>query len=190
MTSTAPSHSRVCFDEPSERFHTLNQVLSTTEIAATALEVNGFTPGELRDTNKQTLAQVLTQAYWWCEKNDVKLFAGQNVNFDHRFMLDGFDKCDLFWMSKRFGHRMLDLHSTAFARLVQLGLQPPEKMDLDTALMIAGLPRRDTKRENKHSALDDAILETEAFYRYIFGQSRLSEYSQYPVPKRLIVKER
>ncbi len=121
-----------------------------------ALGVNGFTREQCLDDTKQTPAS-LTLAFMNWGRARGNLLAGQQVgSFDILFlkhiqstMLFLGTDYDLSWP---FGHRSVDLHSVAYAKL-------GKSLSLDGILQAVGL----APEPKPHNALNGARLERDAF---------------------------
>lgn len=160
-----------------------------------ALIIIGKTEEQLRDANKQTQKQLLVNFFKWYSRRKHKIFIAQNPQFDFSF-LD--IKAKKYGLKLPFGYRVLDLHSIAAFKYLQLkGKFLIEKgnsgMGLSGIIKFCGLkdPRviidkgKVIKEGKSHSALGDVRLESECFSRLVFGKNFFREYSKFSVPTEL-----
>lgn len=160
-----------------------------------ALKVIGKTEAQLRDRAKQTQKQLLINFFEWYSRRKNKTFIAQNPQFDFAFLDIRSKK---YGIKLPFEYRAFDLHSFAALKYFQLrGRFLTERetsgMSLSKIINFCGLkdPRRVMdkgkiiQKGKSHNALGDARLESECFFRLVFGKNFFEEYSKFPVPAEL-----
>ena len=134
-----------------------------------ALDVNKFTLESITDSRKMTATDLKTGFLNFCINHKLSIFAGLHPKFDQSFLQ----------MEKWFGYRGIDLHSVAFAKMLELNR---ERTNLDI-FAFCGMTYDPTRII--HHALEDAKTETECFYRLIYGISVFPEFEKYSIPNYL-----
>lgn len=151
-----------------ETFYIECRAGSNSELDDAALAINGFTREQALDPSKPFRDVAYVRFLDWC-KGRAALVGGQQVGaFDLRFLRcihDGAEGCVkrnntayVHWEGIKdiggwpFGHRSVDLHSVAYAKLGQ-------SLSLDGILKAVGL----APEPKPHNALTGALLEHEAF---------------------------
>jgi DNA polymerase-3 subunit epsilon len=135
-----------------EEFYIECHVPYDATIEKQALAINGWTIEQCWDTTKPTAIAAYKQFSAWATTNNrIPLLAGQQVgSFDAKFLQVMHDRCGLNkWP---FGHRTVDLHSVAYAKL-------KKSLSLDGILIELGLQ----PEAKPHNALTGARLERDAF---------------------------
>jgi DNA polymerase III epsilon subunit-like protein len=178
----------VDLDNPDEFFYAEPKLPRGKEIDDKALKINGFTRYDSVDSAKKTLANTLHEFQKWLSKIKEVSIAGHNPSFDADFLRQAFKEEGFEWV---FGHRYVDIHSTAISTYLSKNIEIPRKhgrfaVNLDHILWSVGLP----KRSGPHNALTDAKLEAEAYQRLIHGESWSYEFTKYPVTLRGPVKDK
>ncbi|GIW57491.1 MAG: hypothetical protein KatS3mg083_436 [Candidatus Dojkabacteria bacterium] len=168
------------FSQPSEFFYGECRVDDNAVIDPESLKVAGFTIQQVTDSSKDSTESLIKDLIRWLSDRNDRTIAGQNVHWDVGFLRV---TCARLGINYPFGQRIVDLHSVAYSKFLELGLQIPldrnrTALDLDRILDFVGLPMR----PSNHHALEDARLEAEAFSRIIFGHNLLPVYKSYPVP--------
>jgi DNA polymerase III epsilon subunit-like protein len=138
-----------------EEFYTENYLPFGKEVDDFALKVNGFTREQLNDTTKLRIYEAYAKFLEWATKRDC-LIGGQQVgSFDLPFLkhLHSLGDWGVKWP---FGHRSVDLHSVAFAKL-------GKSLSLDGILIELGLE----PEPKPHNALVGARLERDAFKKLL-----------------------
>jgi DNA polymerase III epsilon subunit-like protein len=171
------------FENPERRFYGECRVFDSALISREALIVNGFTDESARDSSKMTDRELIIKFIEWASASSDTTFAGENPAFDRDFMKETALRYKLDW---RFAHRTVDLHSIAYGYIRGQGRVLPMKnghtgQDLSATLTLVGMS--DTRKA--HNALEDALLEAEAFSRLIYKKGLLPEYAKYPLPSQL-----
>ena len=173
----------VDFSNPSRTFYRECRVARGAKITKEALTITGFTLKELHRRDKPELKSILASFLRWAKASDDRTLAGENPWFDASFLRRAVSAYGFEWP---FGHRMVDLHSVCYSRMLQLGVTIPrvEKasgigLDFTVRLVGLGIVR------GLHNALQDAKLEAEALSRLIAGRHLLEEFASYPTPSLL-----
>ncbi len=170
----------VDFTDQERRFYGECRMWEGAQVEPEALRVNGFTMEQVMDPTKQALEQLVGAFFAWTRESQVRTLAGQNTFFDHGFLRVSAERYRMPW---EFGHRIIDLHSIAWAHMLTHGVQPPVKYNRtsltnDTILQYVGLPAE----PKPHNGLVGALMEAEALSRLVHGKQFLPEYNEYPVP--------
>lgn len=171
------------FEHPERRFYGECRVFDGALVSNEALVINGFTEESIRDTSKMTDRELIEKFIAWASASSDTTFAGENPAFDRDFMKETARRYGLDW---RFAHRTVDLHSVAYAYIRSKGRELPMKnghtgQDLSATLTLVGMS--DTRKA--HNALEDALLEAEAFSRLIYKKGLLSGYAKFSLPSDL-----
>ena len=169
----------VKFTVPEDTFYGECQAREGADITQGALDVNGFTREQITDPKKPTEEQLVRKFLDWVSPQTNKVFGGHVTSFDLSFISGA---CYRYKFENPFYFRSVDLHSLAYAKMLQIGLTPyssdDKKLSLDNILVFVGMP----KEPKPHIALNGAKYETEAFYRLIFGKSAYKEFEEHLVP--------
>ncbi len=176
----------VDFSDPSRRFYGECRIFDGALVSKEALAINGFDETSIRDMCKMTDGELVAQFAAWAAQSTDTTFAGENPSFDRDFMKKTANRYGLNWS---FAHRTVDLHSIAYAALMREGKAIPMKnghtgQDLKATLALVGI--QDTR--TTHNALEDALLEAEAFSRLIHRRGLLKEYSEHPISSISVVR--
>ena len=169
-----------------------------------ALKVTGKTEKELRDENKQTQKELISNYLSWAKKCKNKLIIGHNIGWDLNFIQN---KCLDYGLMKEFreagGQRGIDTHVIAQKKYFEIHgeylLQENGKsnMNLSNVLKFCGIPdlrikveetgERDIikKQGSSHNALEDCKLTAEAFSRLVYRKNLFPEYSKFEIPRVL-----
>lgn len=189
-----------------EEFLEESRIDDEDSVEEDALKVIGKTEEELRDHNKQSQKEMLQKFFEWVSTRKLRTLLCHNPQSDIGFL---WSKSNKYGLKRTFQHRAFDTHTIAQMRffdindefLVRSGRDTNGKesdMNLPKVLELCGL--KDERREvingevvkegNPHNALEDSKLTAECFSRLIYGKSIFSEYSKFPVPVSLEVKEK
>lgn len=174
----------VDFLHPTQTFYGECRIREGERIDPEALNVNGFTPEEVKDKNKQSTRDLLISFQDWLETRPIKMVGGLHVAaFDIPFINKKALQCGV---RMRLHKRTIDLHSIAYAKMQELGKIVPltdgwSVMDTDFIHPFAGLP----KEPKPHHALAGAKWEAESLSRLMTGKSLLRQFARYPVPAYL-----
>lgn len=170
------------FENPANQFYEECRVWDGAHIMDEALEVNGFTRGEVTDPNKKTEAEVTRAFLAWAHDLSDRTLAGQNVSFDRDFLKAAAQRAGEDW---DLAYRTIDTHTLAWMHMVKRGLEPPidpEKhrsaLDLDAVLNYTGIPEEPTP----HNALTGALSHAEVIARLLYDRKLLPQFTQYEIP--------
>jgi DNA polymerase-3 subunit epsilon len=171
------------FEDPARRFYEECHIFDGALVSREALTINGFTDEGIRDSSKMSDAELVKKFISWASASSDTTFAGENPAFDRDFMKKTAQRHGIEW---KFAHRTVDLHSIAYGYIQGQGRELPMKnghtgQDLGATLRLVGMS--DTRKA--HNALEDALLEAEAFSRLMYKRGLLPEYTEFEVPKDL-----
>lgn len=187
MADTILSIGAIEFSNPDNRFYKEGRVAKNDPVSDEALRFNGFTKEQIYDSAKPSEQELVSSFFAWLGQFADQTIAGQNVDFDRRF-LDA--KAKKYGLATQIGKRVVDMHTLAYTRYMQLGLPIPlandsSNINTDTIFQFVGLKAR----PGTHSALEDAKLEAETFSRLLFGRNLLVEYKTFAVPKIFVSQD-
>lgn len=165
---------------PANQFYDECRAWVGSRIEERALQINGFTKEEARDTSKKTEAELVAAFFSWAGTIGERTLAAQNVSFDHGFLMAAAARAGLEFP---FAKRTVDLHSVAWLHMSERGTVPPEKnghsgIDSDAILSYCGLP----SEEKPHNALTGALWHAETLSRMAYTKNLLPEFSTFPIP--------
>ncbi|MBP6886294.1 MAG: 3'-5' exoribonuclease [Candidatus Pacebacteria bacterium] len=175
----------VDFEKPQRQFYGECRMFEGAQSEEAALRVNGFTIDQITDSSKKSLEQLMGEFVAWTRDSKNRTLMGFNTFFDHRFLQSSAERCHMSW---DFGHRIIDIHSIAWAHMLMRGIEPPVKynrssINSDSLLEYVGLP----SEPRPHNGLVGAKMEAETFSRLLFGRSLLSEYEVYALPAHVLL---
>jgi DNA polymerase III epsilon subunit-like protein len=165
-----------------------------------ALRVNGRSLEVLKDKNKQSQKELITNYLDWVEKQEEKVFYGQNVAWDITMIQS---KSIKYGLHKKFldihGQRGMDLHTLTQEKYFKihnkyfLNEKGQSAFNLGESLKFCGIPDgrvnvkgNETIKEGKfHTALEDCVLEGEVLYRLKFGKTLFDSFREFPIPDYL-----
>jgi DNA polymerase III epsilon subunit-like protein len=186
-------------ENPENTFLQEARIDESDEIEEIALKVTGKTEEELRDKNKQSQKQLLSNFFDWVKKIPFRDLIVHNTQFDYSFL---YVRAKMYGLDFPFSHQAYDLHSIAAIKYFEIngGFLTEEgnsKMNLSNVLKFCGMEdeRINIKegqviKEGKpHNGLEDAKLEAECFSRIVFGRNLIQEYANFPIPSYLITKK-
>jgi len=162
----------VDFDNPENTFYGECRADKGSALDPISLTINGFGIDDILDPNKMMSQELVRKFLVWASAVRDKKLAGDNIWFDLGFLRVYLKRLKIRWP---FGRESVELHR---ASKITRGLP----WSLDLVLEIAGIP----PRESYHNALNDALLEAEAYSRLKFGKGLLPKFSEHPLPKLLI----
>lgn len=170
----------VDFDHPTDQFYQECRVWEGAHVEPAAMAVNGMTDEQIRDPKKPEEGETVKEFFAWLQTRENMLLAGHNPMFDLGFLQAAAARHHIDFT---IAHRSLDLHTLAYAHMVQHGQNPPLKngksdLNSDTAMEYVGIPAE----PKPHIALNGAVWEAEAISRLLFGQNLLDQFSKYPIP--------
>ncbi len=185
----------VHFNNPNNVFLEESRIDDEDCVEEEALKVIGKSEEELRDKNKQSQKQLLTNFFAWAEKINDRILVAHNTPFDYGFLALKAKKYDLKFP---FKHRTFDLHTIASVKYFELNgrflmEQGGSNMGLSKVLELCGMKdERIQLKEGKvvkegkpHNALEDAKLEAECLSRILYGKQLLPEFKDSSIPKEL-----
>ncbi|MDE1810455.1 MAG: 3'-5' exonuclease [Candidatus Micrarchaeota archaeon] len=144
------------------------------------LEVNGTTRKELKSLKRIPQRKMMKEMYRILKSNRVHTIAGQNTSFDRDFLDAAARRCKVRW---DFGHRTIDMHSIAYAIMLEKGMKIPTKvggrnhLTADVIYTKLGIP----EEPRPHNGLVGARMEFEGLARMIYGKGVLSDFKRYRV---------
>lgn len=146
-----------------------------------ALEVNGFTLEQIKDSSKQGEGELAHKFIDWAMKIEDRTLAGQNPSFDRDFLRNAAERAG--HTNWPFAFRTIDTHTLCYMHMVQRGVTPPlehhrSALDLDAVLNYCGIPRE----PEPHNALTGAKSHAEVISRLLYCKKLLSEFEQYAIP--------
>ncbi len=172
------------FEAPNISYQSYCRLDEDDEIDSKALEINGQSKEEIRDSNRLSQKQVLIEFFDFIKKQGDFYIAGENVgSFDWSFIKIKSEKYSLDFPLQ---HRTFDLQTLAQTKYEQvygklLIENGKSKMGLPQILEFVGM--RDERK--KHGALEDCKLEAECFSRLLKGKKLFDEYNKFPIPDYL-----
>ena len=171
----------VDFDDSKRQFYRECKIWEGAELSPRAMEVNGFTEDQVRDSNKPTPGEVLEEFIAWAKKGNDLILAGQNLaNYDVQFLIATAKRYDITYP---FDHHTVDAHAVCFADMLKKGLTPPvqrkmSKVQLNYIAEYVGMP----PEPDPHNALNGAKFAAEALSRLMLGKNLLDEFKIHPIP--------
>jgi DNA polymerase III epsilon subunit-like protein len=171
----------VDFLNTSVQFYGEARLSPKDRINPVALEINGFTEADAVDSSKQSQKELLEQFTAWLEERPVRVLGGLHIAaFDIPFLTE---KAEQYKVGLKLHKRTVDLHSIAYAKMLEKGLVVPltdgwSVMDTDFIHPFVGLP----KEPKPHNALNGALWEAEALSRLIYGKVWHKKFSKFSVP--------
>lgn len=175
------------FARPRETFYGECRIRKGEKVSPQALEVNGFTMDQLKDDEKQTTKELIKNFESWLSRRNEKVIGGLHIaSFDVPFLNR---KAQQTGVNLKLHRRSIDLHSVAYAKMIELGRIVPltdgwSVMDVDFIYPFCGLPREPRPK----NALNGAKWEAECLARLIYGRKLMKSFERYPVPAYLAVK--
>jgi len=171
------------FDDPRKVFNEKCRIWPGAEIDQGALQINGFSPHEIKDPALQSQKELLSKFIDWISVIEDRTIAGHNVDFDISFLNES---CERLNLPFSYGKRKVDLHSLVYAHILGRKIKPPLKkgtsdLNSDVIMHYVGIPAE----PKPHRALNGARFETEALSRLIYAKSVFDEFSKYEIPAYL-----
>lgn len=180
------------FENPSNTFFQEARIDDEDIINKESLRVTGKTEVDLRDKNKQSQKELISNFLKWSSKIENKIFVAQNTPYDFGFIVA---KAKKYNLKIPFHHRTLDLHSVAVMKFLEIkGKLPFEKgesvLGLSRILEFCGIEDNRINLENgnngtPHNGLQDAKLEAECLSRILNGRALFKEFEKFRVPEYL-----
>jgi DNA polymerase III epsilon subunit-like protein len=168
------------FNDPSRSFYEECRLREGAHVIPEALVVNGYTEETMHDASKQSEEELVKHFIEWVMSSSEHTVAGHIPAFDTAFIQAA---CARYKLEYPFAKRTVDMHSVAYAHMLQRGLTPPiEKrrsaLDSNTIAVYVGIPME----PHPHIGINGAKWETEAFSRMMLNKPFFEEFKQYPIP--------
>ncbi len=165
---------------PQDTFYEECYIWENAHVDPEALEVNGMTEEQIRDTSKFSEKEIIRHFFAWFEDREVKIIAAHNPIFDISFIQDAADRGDVDFP---LASRSIDLHSVCFAHMKWMGVEPVIKggksqLNSEAVSRYVGIP----VEPKPHNGLNGALWEAEAFSRLLHNKTLLDQFKQYPIP--------
>ena len=169
-------------ENPDQRFYGECRVWDGAHISDEAMEINGFTEEQAKDTNKKSEAELVTEFLEWSQHLKNRTITGQNPSFDRDFLQSAAGRAKLSW---DLAHRTIDTHTLAYMHIVKMGGEAPvdqqhrrSNLDLDAILNYCGIP----DEPMPHNALTGAMSHAEVTSRLLYDKKLLPEFEQFDIP--------
>lgn len=107
----------VDFENPQNQFYIECRIWEGAQVHPKSLEINGMDEKSLVDTTKPTEKEAIETFFNWARKWRNQPIAGQNTDFDNSYLKQAAKRNDVDHV---FGYRIIDLHSIAYAKLIDL----------------------------------------------------------------------
>ncbi len=175
----------VSYGEKLNEFYKEYYPFDGAEIMEASMEINGFDINKMNRDTVNDPKDVVEDIRSFLKTNKCNVTAGQNPSFDRGFVNKYAEKYGINFILPIW---MLDMHSVCMAHMLENGIEIPKKPNIglflsgDTILNFVGLGTE----PKPHNALNGARYEFEALCRMIYGKSVLPQFSDYPVPARLV----
>ena len=168
------------FNNPKNQFYGECKIWEGAHINKEALEINGFTEEEARDSKKQSDIDLVKNFIEWSKTCKEHTFAGQNPSFDRDFIHSSATRGHLDW---QFASRTIDQHSLCFMHMIKRGIVPPvlngrTDLNSDKIMKYVGIPAE----PHPHSALNGAKISAEAISRLLYDKNLLPEFTVHKIP--------
>lgn len=170
--------------DPSRTFYGECRVFEGARIDEAGLRVCGFTEEDCYDQSKPTPEELIAKLHEFVMASESHILVGQNVYLDREFMNNTFERAGIDF---RFHHRMLELHSIAYAEYIKKGKRDADilhvggvkhsTLNLDRILEMVGLP----EEPRPHNALTGAKVSAEVFARMCMNTKLLPDFSAYEI---------
>ena len=169
-------------ENPTQRFYGECRVWDGAHISDEAMEINGFTEEQAKDSNKKSEAELVTEFLEWSQHLNNRTITGQNPSFDRDFLQSAAGRAKLSW---DLAHRTIDTHTLAYMHIVKMGGEAPvdhqhrrSNLDLDAILNYCGIP----DEPMPHNALTGAMSHAEVTSRLLYDKKLLPEFEQFDIP--------
>lgn len=169
-------------ENPKQRFYGECRLWEGAHVTDEALLINGFSNEDIRDSNKKSEAELVTEFLEWSQHLGNRTITGQNPSFDRDFLQAAALRAGLAW---DMAHRTIDTHTLCYMHIVKSGAPPPideqhrrSALDLDAILNYCGIP----SEPEPHNALTGALSHAEVASRLLFDKKLLPEFEQYEIP--------
>lgn len=160
-------------ENPSNQFYVDIRSERGKKIDPLALEYNQIDEKDIYNPERKSLGKALKSFEDWVNGVKVRSFAGHNPNFDVGFLRAAMEEKGIQrrW---QFGHRLVDLYSTAISAYLSEGIKIPLDqesgrygIDSNSIFNSVGLP----KEPKPKTGIMGAKMEAEAYSRLVFGTS-------------------
>lgn len=181
QTHSIVSVGAIDFSNPTRQLYEECRIWDGAHVMEDALEVNGFSEAQIRDTAKQTEGELVHTFIAWALETPDRTLAGQNVSFDRDMLRAAATRAKhTEWP---FAFRSIDTHTLAYMHHVKRGLSVPlahnrSALDLDAILNYCGIPEEPTP----HNALTGAKCHAEVISRLLYDKKLLPEFEAFPIP--------
>jgi DNA polymerase III epsilon subunit-like protein len=150
-----------------------------------SLVVCNITEEYIRDKNKKSQKELITEFFEWVKKSKINVAICQGPQMDWAFLKAKAFKYELEFP---FDWRAFDLHSIAAFKYFELNNKlyldnNHSAMSLSRIIEFCGM----IDRRDAHNALEDAELTAECFSRIFYGKKLLEKYDEYAMPEYLIM---
>lgn len=164
--------------DPNSYFYGEARPTQGVEITDGALEINGYTRGQLEALPKD-MPTLLTEFFAWVRQQEVPLvLGGHNTQFDLNFIKKETLRVGMSSKECPFPYHTIDLHTLAHADYFRThGMFYPGTMSSSMIYERLGLP----EEYRPHHALNGAIWETEAMGRIMLRRSIFADFKDFPV---------
>ena len=168
------------FEKPENRLYVECKIWDGAHFMPEALEVNGFTEAEIKDTSKKSEGEAIKDFLEWSETCDERTLVGQNVSFDRDFLRAAAERQHINWP---LAYRTIDTHTLAVMHIIKRGKNVPttnnrSALDLDAVLNYTGIPNE----PEPHNALTGALSHAEVTSRLLYDKKLLPEFEQFDIP--------
>jgi DNA polymerase III epsilon subunit-like protein len=168
------------FDKPENSFYEECKIWEGAHVDPEALEVNGFTSGDIKGSSKQSEGDIVESFLDWAGDSGDHTIAGHNPSFDLFFIQAAAQRNHLNFS---LAHRVIDLHSVCYSHMLKARIKPPlenqrSALNSDAVMNYVGIPAE----PKPHNALNGAKWESEAFMRLFFDKNLFPEFKEYSIP--------
>jgi DNA polymerase III epsilon subunit-like protein len=176
-----------------DKFYEECRIDDDTEINQYALGVNGFSEAQVRDPNKQSMAELEEHFEAWCKAHNATVIAGYNVKFDIGFLKNVVTKHGMQWglptkyvdveqvyMKEIFSNPDFDEEINKY--LLRTGEDRNVRaVKMDHAMESLGMG----KEPRPHNALTGAIFCAELLSLMMYGKHVTNDFDKYQVIQKL-----
>jgi DNA polymerase III epsilon subunit-like protein len=171
------------FDHPERQFYEECHIWDGAKVEDEALEVNGFSLGQITDSKKQSEADLVHKFITFAEGMADTTIAGQNVFTDLYFLRAAAIRAGhTAWP---FAHRIIDIHTLCFEHMIKRGVTPPinserrhSALNLDAVLNYCGIP----DEPEPHNALTGTKCNAEVISRLLYDKKLLPDFKHFEIP--------
>ena len=168
------------FNNPGNTFYAECRIWDGAHVSEEALQVNGFSEGQIRDPRKKSDGEIVKEFLAWASALPEHTIAGQNPSFDRDFIKA---TCERYHLDYPLAHRTIDVHTAAYVHMVKWGIEPPvehKRSALNSTAIqnYVGIP----EEPKPHNALNGAKVAAEALSRILYDKKLLPEFKQFDIP--------